>query len=261
MRGGRRSAALVLTALATASCAPGEVEPLRAPPTTRPLASTTTTAPADYRAVRLEGVSGGRSRTAVTLGPGQARLVGTVVGPGGPVPGAVVHVERLVGDAAATAGVATGPDGAWMLAGVLGGRYRVRAWRSPDLAMLSPELFFMEATEGRNVTLVVTPATGTSTASDIAPDPPVVGQGANVVVRISRRLVDERGIVRTVPLARAPVVLEGLGQWTAVSPNPAITDGSGSVQWTVVCLVAGPSSLTVTAGAEQLPLTLPPCVG
>src|SRR4051812_7852675 len=59
---------------------------------------TSTTAP-DLTGVGLAAVATGRTTTtSIALGPGAAALNGTVVGPDGPVPGAVVHVERLVGD-------------------------------------------------------------------------------------------------------------------------------------------------------------------
>ena len=242
-----------------AGCGPAEVEALPRPPPTQPLASTSSTAPVNYADVRLEGVRG-RNRTTVTMGPGQARLTGTVVGPDGPVSGAVVHAERFVGDAAASAEVTTGADGGWALSGVLGGRYRVRAWRSPDLAQLDAEVLFLEAKESRHLSLAVTRFGGTSTDSAIAPDPPPVNQPANLVVRLSQRSVDERGVVRTVPVPRMALTLSGVGQWLVSSPASAATDSSGSVTWNLTCLAPGPQPLVVTVGATAVPLDLPPCV-
>lgn len=259
-RPGRSRLAIVGTALLVlAACSSDEVSALRPPPPLRPLESTTTTAVPDYAAVQLAGV-GGRTKATVALGPGQAELRGTVAGPEGPVPGAVVHVERLVGDASASDDVTAGPDGRWALTGVLGGRYRVRAWRVPDLAMLEAEVFFVEATESRQVNLVVSRFTGTAAASAIAPDPPTVGQPANLAFRVTQRMVDSSGTVRTVPSARLPAQLVGPGQWSIASANPAVTDASGSVQWRVTCLAAGAQPLAVTVGDLSFPLTLPPCL-
>ena len=257
----RPAVALAVAAVvALGACAPGEVADLPPPPTTRPLASSTTTVPTNYAAVHLQGVSG-RVRTTVALGPGTARLAGSVIGADGPVPGAVVRVERLVGDAVATADVTTGPDGRWLVAGLLGGRFRVRAWRSPDLAQLEPEVLFMENGTARELNLAVTRFDQTSVAAAVAPSPPVRAQPANVVVRVSRRGVDGSGIVRTVPSPRLPVQLGGPGQWAVVTPNPAVTDASGSATWAVVCLTPGDQPLVVTVGQAVFPLDLPPCVG
>ncbi len=243
---------------ALVACSSGGVEALDPPPPLKPLESTTTIPEPDYAGVRLAGVAG-RTRTTVVLGPGRARLGGTVMGPDGPVSGAVVHVERLVGDAAASADLTAGPDGRWVLPGVQGGRYRVRAWRAPDMALLEPQVFFVEATEARQVSLTVSRFGDTSAASAVAPDPPVVDQPTNLTFRVFRRVVDDRGIVRSVPLTGLPARLAGPGRWSTVSPNPVVTDASGGAEWSVVCLAPGPQPLTVTVGELELPLTLPPC--
>ncbi len=225
----RRRVTPVLCALCLAvplACASSRVEQLDPPPALQPLETTTTVPSSDYTGVRLAGVSG-RTRTTVVLGPGRARLGGTVAGPDGPVAGAVVHVERLVGDVAASTDVTAGTDGRWALAGVLGGRYRVRAWRAPDMALLEPQVFFLEATEARQVGLVVARFGDTASASAVAPDPPIVGQPANLSFGVFRRVVDDRGTVRSAPLANVPALLTGGGQWSVLSPNPLATNASG----------------------------------
>ncbi|MDQ3679313.1 MAG: carboxypeptidase-like regulatory domain-containing protein [Actinomycetota bacterium] len=254
-----RAAMAAVAVAALAACSSGEVEGLPPPPTTRPLDSTTTTTPHDYTAVELAGV-GGRTTTTVSLGPGPAQLSGTVLGPDGPVAGAVVHVERLVGDAVAGAGVTTGPDGRWVLPGVLGGRYRVRAWRVPDLALVEPEVLFVEAAQAPQVHLVVSRFNDVSAASALAPDPPTVNQPANLAFRASQRMVGDGGVVRTVPSAGVWARLADTGQWAVLSPNPVLTDASGLAEWNVVCLTPGAQPNTVTLGEAQLTLTLPPCL-
>ncbi|MDQ3569387.1 MAG: carboxypeptidase-like regulatory domain-containing protein [Actinomycetota bacterium] len=255
---GAAMATVAMAALA-AACSRGEVEGLPPPPTTRALQSTTTTTAHDYSAVELAGV-GGRTTTTVALGPGPAQLRGTVVGPDGPVAGAVVHVERLVGDAVAGADVTTGPDGSWVLPGVLGGRYRVRAWRVPDLALLEPQVLFVEAAQVPQVNLVVSRFNDLSAAAAVAPDPPTVNRPANLAFRASQRMVVEGGLVRTVPSAVVWAHLAATGQWAVLSPTPVLTDASGLAEWSVVCLIPGAHSLTITLGEAQLPLALPPCL-
>lgn len=207
----------------------------------------------------LSPVPGKTTRTTVELGPGTAQLGGTVVGPDGPVAGAVVHVERLVGDATATADVATGPEGTWTLAGVKGGRYRVRAWRPPDLVLLGGEVFFLAATEARVLNLVLERQAGLSVEAAIAPDPPPVGQAANLAVRVLQRAVDARGVVRTRPVPGASVQLLGHGRWTVVSANPTTTDAEGSARWQLRCEAAGPQPLTAAVMGSAVAATVPPC--
>ena len=193
------------------------------------------------------------------VGPGTAQLGGTVAGPDGPVVGAVVHVERLVGDATATAEVTTGPEGTWTLAGVKGGRYRVRAWRPPDLVLLGGEVFFLAATETRVLNLVLERQAGLSVDAAIAPDPPPVGQAANLALRVLERTVDALGVVRTRPVPGASVQLLGHRGWTVLSANPTLTDAQGSSRWQLRCETAGPQPLTAAVMGSVVAATVPPC--
>ena len=51
--------------------------------------------------------------------------------------------------------VATDAQGHWSAKGILGGRYRVRGWRRPDVAMNSSNLLFLGADEDGHVDLTV----------------------------------------------------------------------------------------------------------
>src|SRR5438067_11007718 len=84
----------------------------------------TTTSVVDFSTVQLAGVSGRTTTTSIPLGPGGASISGTVNGPNGPVPGATVHVERLVGDGVGATDVASNAAGQFLVPNVLGGRYR-----------------------------------------------------------------------------------------------------------------------------------------
>ena len=110
-----------------------------APPPTAPAAvSTTTPTIANLAVVPLAAVAG-RTTTTLAVGPGGATLPGRSSGPAGPVGGADIHIERLVGDRVAAADVIAKADGTLdACPASLGGRYRVRAWRAPDLALTDP---------------------------------------------------------------------------------------------------------------------------
>jgi hypothetical protein len=227
---------------------------------------TSTTEQADLSAVGLSGVSG-RTTTTVQVQGGVATLNGSVQGPDGPVAGAMVHAERVVGDGFGSAEVPTQPDGSWQLPGVRGGRYRVRAWRAPDLALVNPQVFFMAATDTKTMTLRLDRYTGPAVTSSIAPNPALVGSPANLVVSLGTRTVDDRGVVRTAPIT-ATVQLTGPGAWTVATPNPTTTTGSGRASWEVTCQQGGtnPLSLAVSGTAADgtpvtgsFPLDVPPC--
>jgi hypothetical protein len=219
-----------------------------------------TTSAADFSNVQLAAVPG-RTTTTIVLGPGGATLEGAVTAPDGLlVPGATVHIERLVGDSVASADVVSGPDGRWAAPRILGGRYRVRAWRVPDLALTKPVVFFLGATEHKKaVDLPLTQYTGIAVSASVAPNPPQVDDPINLVVRVAQQSVENNGVVRAAPIGNLPVELVGSGDWRVDSENPTVTDFNGDAFWQVRCRSSGSQPLAVLINNEALPLTIPAC--
>lgn len=221
---------------------------------------TTTTTEADLTRVPLASVAGGTTTT-VALGPGPMTIVGKVEGPGGVVPGAIVELQRVVGSSIASVRVPTAEDGTWNLANVLGGRYRIRAWRVPDLVTLQSKLVFIESGTRREVALKLDSLGGVRVDSAIAPDPPLIRQAANLKVRVAERKVDGEGVVHDTPQAGVVVALSGSGDWVIDSPNPSTTGGDGSTIFRLTCQSDGPQPLFVNLDSgESHPLVLPSCV-
>lgn len=244
--------------LVAGACTKGEVEPLPAAPS---LPATTTTVAVDFSGIALNAVPG-RTTTTIAMQPGQATVSGTVVGPDGPVPQAVVRAERIVGDASGSIDILTGADGTFAFTSMIGGRYRVRAWKAaPDnLALIEPEVFFLESKESKVLALAIRPYQGMSVSSDVAPNPPLIGEAANLVVQVVDRAVDAQGVVRGNPVAGARVELFGAGDWRLRSANPQTTDGAGRVTFTLDCQRAGQQPLSVVVGdTTTFPLEIPPC--
>jgi hypothetical protein len=252
----RRATALVLLAGALTACS-SKYPALPKPPSTIALPPVTTSP--DYTDVNLHGVTGRTTSTTVPFGPGRATLNGNVSGPDGIEPNAVVHIERLVGSAVGTMDIPTNPDGTWSVPNVLGGRYRVRAWRAPDLALTDPAVFFLGATESKQVALPLTKYDGRSVAAAIAPRPAVIGQQANLVVRLVVQSVDDQGVVRGTPVVGATVQLSGSGDWRVRSENPVATDADGEAAYTVVCNTSGAQPLGVVVDGQYYDLKLPDC--
>ena len=250
---------LVATAiLIGAACTKGEIEALPPAPS---VPATTTTIAIDFSGIALNAVPG-RTTTTIAMQPGEATISGTVVGPGGPASQAVVRAERIVGDGAGSIDILSGADGTFAFTTMIGGRYRVRAWKqAPDnLALVTPEVFFLDAKESKVLTLPIRPYQGTSVSSDIAPNPPVLGEPANLLVQVSDQSVDAQGIVRGAPVAEARVELFGAGDWRLRSANPVVTDGNGRAVFTLECQRAGEQPLSVVVGDSQTyPLEIPPC--
>src|SRR3954453_8295873 len=256
----RKPIALLLLALAVttvlAACSKKSGYDFPPPPPTTPDQSTTVP---DYSSVELADVPG-RTTTTIDNSPGQAHISGFVVAPQGAVPGAIVHVERLVGDSVLALDVASNPDGSFHVDNVKGGRYRVRAWRVPDLALTTPVIFFLNGNENKTgVNMQVSQYTGTNVSSVIAPNPPTVGDPANLAVQVTTVVVDPTGIVRATPVVGVQVDLQGAGSWQLQSSATEFTDVNGTAIWHLMCSSSGSQPLSVAVNAVGYPLNLPAC--
>lgn len=256
-RNARLAATLLALGLVAAGCSSG-VDPLPEVPAFKK-AATTTTGP-DYSDVGLKGVAGKTTTTVVSFGPGRATISGVVVGDDGQIAGASVAIDRFVGSQVATMMLTTAEDGSWSLPAVLGGRYRVRAWRQPDLAQTSPSAIFLGENETKSVELKVKTIGGMGASSSFAPNPPRIDTDTNLVVLVTQKTVDEHGVARSVPLQATRVDLVGSGAWRVLSANPAFTDDRGRADWTLHCQSSGRQPLAVTVGSQTIPLEVPACV-
>ena len=227
-------------------------------PPPRKTVPTTSTTVIDYGTVALADVSG-RTTTTIDNSPGKAHLGGTVVAPEGAVPGATVRVERLVGDSGVRTDVATNPDGTWKLDNVKGGRYRVRAWRAPDLALVAPQVFFLNGDETKTLQLQVSHYGGTNVTAAVAPNPPLTNEPANLVVQVTTAVVDTEGVVRATPLVGAQVTLQSGGNWAVQSSPSELTDAAGQAYWQVVCQAPGNQLLYALVGTQSYGLNVPAC--
>ena len=232
--------------------------------TTVPLASDTSPSTTGATTTLVTLPPKPRTTTTVSsaLGPGAARLTGTVNAPEGPVPGATVRVERLFGDAIAATTVMTDAAGQWVVDGVNGGRYRLRAWRPPDLAALEPTLLFLGATEKKNVTMPVARYGNDSALVTTTPNPPVRDQPATLVVTVSNGVVDGEGILHASPRPGVPIQLVPGTGLALESPDVVVTDAAGNAGFAVRCTQPGavPGAAAVIGGTSRT-LALPACSG
>ncbi len=242
---------VVLVMVVTAGCSDGggsDGRPGAATTTSWP-SSTTSTSLTDYTGVTLAVVPG--SSTTTTLRSGFMTVSGTVRGPDGPVAGATVRLERFdVAGRATEFEVGTDGAGRYQLRGAPGGRYRVRAWRSPDLVQGEPVVGFLAATPDQRLDLVTERVGGVSVAAATAPDPAREGQAVNLAVSVTERVVDGDGVVRHRAVGSRPVSLGGLGAWVSADGSRAVrveasTDGAGRASFALRCVRPGPAGLTL----------------
>jgi Carboxypeptidase regulatory-like domain len=232
------------------------------PAITAPPVTAGPTLPTNLSSVSEAPVPGATTSVPPRVGPGGASLNGTVLGPSGPVAGATVEADRLAGDQVSSTQTTTAADGSWSIGSVLGGRYRVRAWQQPSLAVTAPQIFYLGGAESRSLTIQLTTFTGPSVAAVIAPATPVVDQTANLVVQVTNPTVGSDGVVRDLPAVGVSVTLTEGPLWQVYNGNPLPTGAAGTVLFEVGCQADGAIPLSVSVGgAAPVALQLPGCVG
>jgi hypothetical protein len=244
----------------TPSAAP---DPTVAATTTTTVPPTTAVAPATTVAPTTTSTTVRPTTTLTTLlamGPGEASLAGTVFGPAGAVDGAIVRVERLVGRNVASQDVTTSGGGSWGLPLVLGGSYRVRAFRPPDFASSPTEAFFLAATERRIVDLRMPAAGGDSITATVNPNPPRVDQGAILTIQVGVGRVDDQGRPAITPRPGVPLALVPAAGIGLDGTPQALTDVNGSAAWRIRCLAEGADTFTLTIGTATTQVKIPACV-
>jgi hypothetical protein len=260
-----RRPVFVLLALALLAAGCSDSGPSAAPAPSTVVEETTTEPPTTATSTTLKPTTTttGVPRTTVTtllaMGPGDAALTGTVSGPAGPVDGAVVRVERLVGKAVVTADVTTSGGGAWQLTSILGGSYRVRAFKTPDLAPSPVEAFFLGATERRNLEFKLTAAGGERITAVVNPSPPRVEQPATITVTVGVGAVDDQGRSVLTPRPGVLLVLSETPGLLLQSAQAALTDGTGSASWGFRCTVEGANTFVLTINNGSTRVTFPAC--
>lgn len=293
-----------LCLLIVAACSGGAGKRLIPPPPDTVAKLTTAPPGSDFSSVPLNPVEGRVAAEKVAIAGGEASLSGLIAGPEGPVAGATVRVERLVGDAVAHLDVISNADGTWRAPqpnapttvppppttqvtvpgqlppfvpqtttlppspvttavgpqGILGGRYRVRAWRAPDLALTAPQILFLEGKQSRQLGLQLSRYGGTAASAISAPDPPVVDTITNVTAVVTSLSVDADGVVRSLPLPGAAVALTAGGAWLLVG-GPTVTNGQGRASFQLRCQAVGQSPLDLTVnGGQSFSLPIRACV-
>jgi len=295
------ASALALCLLVIAACSGGSTKKL-IPPPPNTVAKLTTAPPAsDFSSVPLNPVEGRTSASSIAITGGDASLSGLIAGPGGPVAGATVRLERFVGDAVAHLDVISNADGTWRAPqlsvpttvpptfstvpgqlpslpvsttfvqpvqttkalgpkGILGGRYRVRAWRSPDLALTTPQILFLEGKQDKQLGLQLSRYTGLTASSISSPDPPVIDTFTTITAVVTTVAVDADGIVRSAPLAGATVSLT-VGSGWLFTGGPAFTNAGGRAAFQLRCQALGQSPVDLTVnGGQTFSLPVRACV-
>jgi hypothetical protein len=190
----------------------------------------------DTRGVVLSPVPGAGAPTVpVKIFGGDAVLYGQVsTAEAGGSGGAVVRLERFVGFDSAVEEVPVAANGTWEADRLIGGRYRVRAYRSPDLAMISSEVFFLPAEDEVRLDLAVARFGGIDLQAAFLASGVPVGGSATVTALAQEIRVDGDGIVRGEPLAGATITADAGSGWSIEGAARAV-GADGLASGTVTC--------------------------
>ncbi len=282
----RHVATLIGTAFAVllAACGAPASGLLPPPSSTSSTSTAPTTLPVDRSLVGLEALPG-QVTSSIPLESGRSTIRGRVLAPEGDAAGALVRVDRLVGDAVQRRDVPTGPGGEFVLANVPGGRYRVRAFLAPRLAMMNSEIFFLEDGGTKEIDLRTEVFDGLTAKGATNPAAPIVGQGVNLAIRVAQRSVDGEGVGREVPLAGVPVRISTSGfavldREPDPDPEPdpddpdaepveepaaaaRVTDANGVIVFQFACDRVGSTTATAVVGSgdteQTFSIEVPPC--
>ena len=229
-------------------------------PTTFALAATSSSIKAvDLSKNSLVPVAAGIPTTSIGFGPGSASISGIVRGPDGPVPGAIVEIERLLDGQSLTVQVVADARGRYSLQKALLGRIRIRAWRAPDLALVTEKALFTKGAQTLDILMDSYKHSDLQWA--VAPSPLVVGRAATVIVQLSERLVNELGRVVVQPVTGVGVSLLQQGVVQVASLEERISDEKGRVSFRLACNEPGPSTIIARlAIGGEASLDLPACV-
>ncbi len=262
----RRCAQALAVLVVVASCTDEVPPPQPIPSTSSLLVSPATTRFRDTSSETLPTIVGSVTTTTLGIVGGESVLSGQVIGPGNiAIAGAVVRVERAYLEGQEPSGppqateVVTAPNGTFAIAGLVGGRLRVRAWKAPSLAMPEDQVMFLG--DKATVALTMELFAGTQVRWSAAPDIPRVGRRVNLAVQVAARTVDEKGLVAVRGVTETEVRLVPLGGLQPLDDAPRLTDADGRVVWELVCRQAGPTPLLVIlATGEETKIEPPDCV-
>lgn len=209
----------------------------------------------------------GPNPPAVLIAGGESVLAGVVLGPAGPVAGAVVQLERHVAQGSAPLQVITDAAGLWEASGLLGGRFLVRAYVPNEFTDPSPQVFFLGEGEHRRVDVTLAAPSDQLVVGLHTTPPHYLGLPAVAAVTVGRESIDVEGRLVVRPVAAQALTVRAKGSAVLVeAPGPS-TDGNGTLRLTVVCMSVGAAEVEISTvvaaedpvGTQVFTIALPAC--
>lgn len=219
--------------------------------------------PADARGVELPELSLKEyEEPPIPVFGGDARMTGTVLGPDGPVEGAVVRLERFVGSRGGYADVTTIEGGRWEAKEIFGGHYRVRAWKRKNLATVEPQVGFVKDEKDSTVELSIGVEKHEAKRLQVALDTgdPKLDQVHTLLVLHDQEEVDDDGRVRGEPIRDTEIEVSVGDNYELVGEPRALTGADGFARFSIRCKAPGKHDVTASGDGLTATVTLPECL-
>lgn len=196
----------------------------------------------------------------VTVHGGTSELTGFITGPEGPLQGAEVVVQRFTKDGAAVVRTQTNSSGLWRITEILGGRYRVRAYVPSRFGSSGSEVFFLNEGETRSHNVNLSDPSDEPVVSGLVDGKGFVGSGAQAMVFVAIREVDEDGKTRQVAAQgfEVELVLDGVSAVMTSGPT-ARTGPGGLARFTYDCIEIWNGSATAVVLGRSYQVAVTPC--
>ncbi len=217
----------------------------------------------DTRAGATSATPGSSSAVVPTSAPtikgGSSRLSGTVTGPDGPVEGATVRLERHTSGGLAVLDLVTDEAGDWGVSSIQGGRYRIRAWLTGELAMDGSQVLFVAQGPSVSVDLVI---------ARIDPGPHLsftyrgdlyLGSTGLVAASVTTSTVDDDGVISISGVSGAMVTLAPSPGLVAL-PGQVSAGDDGTARFVLRCDQLGAATGIVQYQNRRATFALPNCV-
>lgn len=177
---------------------------------------------------------------------GNSLVTGKIIGPDGPVSGAIVRLERTTLEGSMTEDVRTDSSGSYRFKGILGGRYSIRSWLPGKYTSGEPDLFFLDGVSDddkdvknskpvfkKDITIrgvSSSPSIDYSTGGSI-----YAGSSGVVAVTVTKESVSTDGIVIVSPASGTQVQVGVSGLYSLVGSSSKFIDSTGNAVFTLRC--------------------------
>jgi hypothetical protein len=145
--------------------------------------------------------------------------------------------------------VTSNGSGAWSAGRLLGGRYRVRAWRAPTHAQTSSEVTFVEEGQRRSFKLELEAPSGVEFRASADNDKIIIGQAGSVSATVRAPFVNNEGQIAIGGRPGDVITVTANGVFAGQGGTKS-TDAGGSATFPLTCAQLGTGQVTV-AGVSQ----------